>query len=90
MGLLSEHSERQLAEDLRDCWEGFVVIQIDESLVMRAGELCAVHGLAALDGIQLASALICKDSIGADIYFISWDRKLSEAAKIEGFDISIC
>lgn len=85
---MNEHSERQLAEDLRDCWEGFVVVQIDDGLVFQAGELCAAHGLAALDGIQLASALVCKDSIGTDVFFVSWDRKLSEAAKIEGFDIS--
>ena len=57
---------------------------IDEALVRTAGELAERHRLRAADAMHLASAMRVRD---AGTVFVSFDRRLRDAAAAEGFDV---
>ena len=53
------------------------VVDVDDDLARRAGELAEAHGLRGYDAVHLASALAVADR---DLVFVSWDAVLSAAA----------
>jgi len=74
------HAVRGLNED----WERFLVLEVTSDLARRAGDLAEEHALRAYDALQLASALILKGAVGAEVSFLSFDEDLSYAAKSAG------
>ncbi len=69
-------------EALREDWARTDVIDVDQELCERAGELARTTGLRTLDALHLASALRVDD--GA-LTFATWDRPLWDAAGENGF-----
>jgi hypothetical protein len=65
-------------------WDHVSHVAIDEALVRMAGELADRHRLHAADAIHLASAVRVRD---AGTAFVSFDRRLREAAAAEGFAV---
>lgn len=63
----------------------YMIISIDDRLLARASILTDIHGLRALDALQLASALISKRTFRKPITFLSGDKQLLAAAQAEGF-----
>jgi len=61
---------------------------VTSDLARRAGDLAEEHALRAYDALQLASALILKGSIGAEVSFLSFDENLSHAAQSAGLTVS--
>ncbi len=61
-------------------------IQPGNDLRALAHQLLLVHTLSAADSLQLAAALIWADKLPSDHVFLSFDTKLHEAARKEGFD----
>jgi len=72
---------------LKEDWKRFLVLEVTADLVRRAGDLAEEHALRAYDALQLASALILKDGISAEVSFLSFDEDLSHAAKSAGLII---
>lgn len=72
---------------LKEDWKRFLVLEVTAELVRRAGDLAEEHALRAYDALQLASALILKDGISAEVSFLSFDEDLSHAAKSAGLII---
>lgn len=70
---------RQAAET---AWGRVVVVEVGDALARAAGDLADRHGLRAADAIHLASAIRIRE---ADTVFVSFDRRLREAAAAEGF-----
>lgn len=58
-----------------------------EAVRDRAERLLAVHNLRAADGFQLAAALLWARGRTAAYEFVSFDERLREAARREGFRI---
>jgi predicted nucleic acid-binding protein len=63
----------------------YLVIGLDDSVVLSARSLVLKHPLRTLDAIQLASAMQAVLSLGEPITFISGDSNLLNAALAEGF-----
>lgn len=59
-------------------WEAVDRLDVDESLVRRAGQLADAHGLRAYDSVHLASA---EDLGDPEVVFVSADRRLLDAAR---------
>jgi predicted nucleic acid-binding protein len=78
---------RHAVTGLNEDWERFLVLEVTSDLARRAGNLAEKCGLRAYDALQLASALILKGSIGAEVSFLSFDENLSRAAKSAGLNI---
>jgi predicted nucleic acid-binding protein len=74
------------ALDLFDgVWADALVIEVDESVTVLAGQLVLDRALRSLDGVQLASALIADATEG--VAFACWDSRLREAASAEGMQL---
>jgi predicted nucleic acid-binding protein len=84
---------RQLSpSDLRSArrvWEGFWaatrVVELTETVALRAGELAGARALRGADAVHLASALAVGDP---DLVVAVWDRQLSAGAKAENLRIT--
>ena len=59
---------------------------VDDSVVTEAGRLAEQHALTALDALHLASALSLREP-GEDVAFVTFDRRLREAALAEGLTV---
>jgi predicted nucleic acid-binding protein len=69
--------------------ERFNIVEINPKPALEiAVRIAKHHGLRAADSIQLACALIAKQSIGSDPFtLVSCDRELNSAAQIEGIAV---
>lgn len=71
--------------DLDDTSGRFAVIGLGPLIVRRAVESVSRHALRAYDAVQLATAWVARDVVGAVDAFVVFDRALRQAALIEGF-----
>lgn len=67
-------------------WQRTVAVGVNVPVVRRAGALAERHFLRALDAIHLASALSVA-SPGDHFTFVTFDRRLAEAALAEGLAV---
>jgi predicted nucleic acid-binding protein len=72
--------------DLERMWGALTAIRLDGRLARLAGSLADRHALTALDAIHLASALSLREP-GEDVAFVTFDRRLREAALAEGLTV---
>jgi predicted nucleic acid-binding protein len=72
--------------DLEELWQQFVRVHADDRVIAMAGLLAERHALTVLDAIHLASALSLRDP-GEDVAFVTFDRRLREAALAEGLTV---
>lgn len=84
-GQLKAAQETVVTRELDDRWRALLVVDLDEALIKRAGELAAHHPLRAADAIHLASAELLAPQTRADVLFACWDPRLWEAAGSVGF-----
>lgn len=73
----------ELWRRLRDDWEAFHVVPVDDRCLARATEIGAEFGLKTLDAIHLAAA----DRLPAPVEFLSFDRHQLPAAVGLGFRV---
>ena len=78
---LSPRQLRQAAVELDGRWRQLDVVEIDERLAFRAGEVAEAHGLRGYDAVHLAAAERVRD---ADLVVVAGDRALLDAAASEG------
>lgn len=80
-------SYRDVLIELISSWAEYLVVTFDAELSQQAGNLTESHPLSGLDAIQLGSALAVSEGLGQKPLFATWDRKLWQAAKSEGFQL---
>jgi predicted nucleic acid-binding protein len=71
--------------DLLGTW--WQVIQPGERVRQNARRLLRVHNLRAADALQLAGALVAAEDQPVSLGLVSFDDRLVEAARREGFSI---
>jgi len=62
----------------------FAIVEVDQRLVEHAAALAIGRDLRSLDSLHLAAALLLPAD---DLVFVSWDRRLQEAARAEGLQL---
>ncbi|MCY3890172.1 MAG: type II toxin-antitoxin system VapC family toxin [bacterium] len=87
-GALSRDARRIVLDRLNtfaDTWD-----EVAEILAVRSqtGLLLARHPLRAADAGQLGAALLVQEQLGGFLEFLSLDRRLSEAAELEGLRVA--
>jgi predicted nucleic acid-binding protein len=75
-----EQAKAALAVD----WPHFVVLEIGQSLVERAGEYADTFALRGYDSVQLAAAFEAGSISQTSIFFACYDLRLNKAAKLLG------
>jgi len=78
--LIIEQAKAALAAD----WPHFVVLDIDQALVERAGEYADTFALRGYDSVQLAAAFETGRISQRPICFACFDTRLNKAAKLLG------
>lgn len=75
-----EQAKVALAAD----WQHFVVLEIDQVLIERAGEYADTFALRGYDSVQLAAAFETGRISQLPIFFACFDTRLNKAAKLLG------
>jgi len=79
----SARQQRALWSALRDEWEAFWVVPLDERCTARAVELGATYGLRTVDAIHLAAA----DRLPRPVRYLTLERQQIPAADALGFEV---
>ncbi len=79
----SARQQRELWSALRDEWEAFWVVPIDDRCTARAVELGATYGLRIVDAIHLAAA----DRLPGPVRYLTLERQQIPAADALGFEV---
>lgn len=80
---VSSRQQRALWSALRDEWEAFWVVPIDERAMARAVEIGATYGLRIVDAIHLAAA----DRLPGPVRYLTLERQQIPAAAALGFEV---
>ncbi len=75
-----EQAKSALAAD----WPHYVVLEIDQPLVERAGDYADIFALRGYDSVQLAAAFETGRISQSPILFACFDSRLNKAAKLLG------
>lgn len=73
----------ELIDALRDDWESFWVVPLDDRLMARAAEIGATYGVRLVDAIHLATA----DRLPGPVQFLTFDRRQIPAGAGLGFEV---
>jgi predicted nucleic acid-binding protein len=65
-------------------WLHYVVIEVSQSIVERAGEFADTFALRGYDAVQLAAAQLLAEASGEACAFACFDLRLAKAAKVLG------
>lgn len=80
---VTARQQTELWRSLRDEWEAFWVVPIDDRCMARAVELGATYGVRIVDAIHLAAA----DRLPDPVRFLTFDRQQIPAAGALGFEV---
>lgn len=80
---VTARQQTQLWRELRDEWEAFWVVPLDDRCMARAVEIGATYGVRMVDAIHLAAA----DRLPGPIRFLTFDRQQIPAADALGFEV---
>jgi predicted nucleic acid-binding protein len=78
------HTIQQAKDALAKDWSKYVVLDISQGLVERAGEYADTFALRGYDSIQLAAAFEVGRIAQTPILFACFDLRLNKAAKLLG------
>lgn len=79
----SARQQRALWTLLRDEWEAFWVVPLDERCMAAAVEIGAAYGVRIVDAVHLAAA----QRLPEPVQFCTFDRQQIPAAAALGFDV---
>lgn len=68
---------------LENLWRRLYVIDVTDLTVRMAGDLAERHALRGFDALHLATSL----ALGAGSTFVTWDRRLADAARDRGLAV---
>ena len=72
-----------LWRELRDEWDAFWVVPIDDRCMARAVEIGATYGVRIVDAIHLAAA----DRLPGPVRYLTFERQQIPAADALGFEV---
>jgi len=72
-----------LWRELRDDWEAFTVVAVDDRCLARAADIGAEFGVPAIDAVHLAAA----DRLPRPLRFLTFDRRQLPGALALGMDV---
>lgn len=72
-------SDRTLSE-VRDEWNRYQKLGIDQALIVQAGNFAQQFGLRAYDSVQLATARAIHQQLGSSMAMCCFDQQLNAAA----------
>ena len=72
---------------LREHWPRYVVVEVTQSLVERAGDYADTFALRGYDSVQLAAARTVQEAGREDLRFACYDARLRKAAKVLGMSV---
>lgn len=79
----SAQQQQALWSALRDEWDAFWVVPLDDRCLARAVELGAAHRVRLVDAVHLAAA----DRLPTPVRFLTLDRQQIAAADALGFEV---
>lgn len=74
-------------ERLAADWSAYLLIDVTQALVMKAGEYASVFALRGYDAVQLASGAALGSVVDEPSKFVSFDRRLNRAARMLGLTL---
>jgi predicted nucleic acid-binding protein len=80
---VSPRQQQALWRELRDEWDAFWVVPLDDRCLARAVELGATYGVRIVDAIHLAAA----DRLPGPVRYLTFDRHQIPAADALGFEV---
>lgn len=80
---VSARQQSALWRALRDEWEAFWVVPLDDRCMARAVEIGATFGVRIVDAVHLAAA----DRLPAPVRYLTFDRQQIPAADALGFEV---
>jgi hypothetical protein len=80
---VTRHQHERMWGRLRDDWDAFVVIPVDDRCLAHAVELGATYGLRTVDAVHLAAA----DRLPRPARYVTFDRHQIPAAAALGFEV---
>jgi predicted nucleic acid-binding protein len=80
---VSGRQQRELWRELRDEWEAFWVVPLDDRCMARAVEVGATYGVRIVDAVHLAAA----DRLPRPVRYLTFDRRQIPAAAALGFEV---
>lgn len=80
---VSARQQADLWRALRDEWEAFWVVPLDERCMARAVEIGAAYAVRLVDAIHLAAA----DRLPRPLRYLTFDRQQIPAADALGFEV---
>jgi predicted nucleic acid-binding protein len=79
----TNHSRLAQARSMfEQAWPGFVIADITQPLVERAGVFAEAFALRGYDSVQLAAAHQLHEQFALPLTFACFDRRLNQAAKL--------
>ena len=72
---------------LREHWSHYVVVEVTQALVERAGDYADTFALRGYDSVQLAAARTVQEAGREDLRFACYDARLRKAAKVLGIRV---
>lgn len=84
---LNGHVVDRIISAFKRDWEGLIRVEVTNDLNGYIDQVVRKHPLRGFDAIHLASALIVDEKLSKNVFFDCFDQRLSQAAKLEGFEI---
>jgi predicted nucleic acid-binding protein len=84
MRVLAHDEALACLQTFRNEWPDLVRLQLSELTVTRADAFAWEYGLRGYDAVHLAAASIWQDAMGERVAFMTFDRKLWDAAARAG------
>ncbi len=85
LGRLSRRQHRSAVEAFEHLFEQIDLVELDDVLARRAGDLAEAHGLRGYDSVHLAAALRVAD---AELVMVAGDAALLAAASAAGLPVA--
>lgn len=91
-GILTASAYKNAVMNFIAEWPSYFVIELTDSVMLKAGELTEIYKLRGFDSIHLASVLTLAGVLGEDGYkepvkVGCWDKNLAEALELLGFTV---
>ncbi len=87
-GDLGEADRDRALGALRLDFGSLFVVELTPTVSQRGIALLKRHPLRAADALQLGSCLELQDQLQLPVRFVGYDRRLVEAARVEGLEIA--
>lgn len=77
-----QQAKQALAED----WPRYLVVEVSQAVVEKAGEFADTFALRGYDSVQLAAAWHAKEVSRLAVNFAGFDSRLNKAARVLGME----